>query len=229
MQESWYEKLNRWDEALEAYSRKYQETPVGSPAHLEAALGRLRSVSKCSRVQGSHRKMLLDDVHSSSLRSSIALSLCPQVSDITPGHGLHSQAQFFLLLLFFFIFFVSSSSSSSCSFSSSSFLLQWPAVVEPGCWQMTNPLRIFTARLWEGTMQICRLGLTTEGHSRAVTAPHTMNDIKPLLQRLDSIFTCPAGMGSFRSLVPASPASLPIVIISSSSLRQPSTGRVGRH
>ena len=43
MQESWYEKLNRWDEALEAYNRKYQETPIGSVANLEAALGRLRS------------------------------------------------------------------------------------------------------------------------------------------------------------------------------------------
>lgn len=43
MQESWYEKLNRWDEALDAYSRKYQETPPGSAANLEAALGRLRS------------------------------------------------------------------------------------------------------------------------------------------------------------------------------------------
>ena len=46
VQESWYEKLNRWDEALEAYSRKYQETPIGSPANLEAALGRLR----CAQV-----------------------------------------------------------------------------------------------------------------------------------------------------------------------------------
>ena len=42
LQESWYEKLNRWDEALEAYNRKYQETPMGSAANLEAALGRLR-------------------------------------------------------------------------------------------------------------------------------------------------------------------------------------------
>ena len=50
MQESWYEKLNRWDEALEAYNRKYLETPVGSPAHLEAALGRLRWVRPCLSV-----------------------------------------------------------------------------------------------------------------------------------------------------------------------------------
>ena len=48
MQESWYEKLNRWDEALEAYNRKYQESPLGSPANLEAALGRLRWVSYLS-------------------------------------------------------------------------------------------------------------------------------------------------------------------------------------
>ena len=41
-QESWYEKLNRWDEALEAYERKYHDAPHGTPAHLDAALGRLR-------------------------------------------------------------------------------------------------------------------------------------------------------------------------------------------
>jgi len=55
LQESWYEKLIRWDEALEAYNRKYQETPLGSPANLEAALGRFRwvlhlSVYMCVRV-----------------------------------------------------------------------------------------------------------------------------------------------------------------------------------
>ena len=42
VQESWYEKLNRWDEALEAYERKYAGSPPGSAAHIEAALGRLR-------------------------------------------------------------------------------------------------------------------------------------------------------------------------------------------
>ena len=42
VQESWYEKLNRWDEALEAYNRKHQETAFGTQAHLDAALGRLR-------------------------------------------------------------------------------------------------------------------------------------------------------------------------------------------
>ena len=41
LQESWYEKLNRWEEALEAYERKYHSA-VGSPAHIDAALGRLR-------------------------------------------------------------------------------------------------------------------------------------------------------------------------------------------
>ncbi|KAK9806315.1 hypothetical protein WJX72_010074 [[Myrmecia] bisecta] len=42
LKESWYEKLNRWDEALEAYERKYAASPPGSAAHVEAALGRLR-------------------------------------------------------------------------------------------------------------------------------------------------------------------------------------------
>ena len=42
LQESWYEKLNRWDEALDAYERKYHDHPLGTPAHLDAALGRLR-------------------------------------------------------------------------------------------------------------------------------------------------------------------------------------------
>lgn len=41
VQESWYEKLNRWEEALEAYERKYQNT-AGTPAYVDAALGRLR-------------------------------------------------------------------------------------------------------------------------------------------------------------------------------------------
>ena len=42
MQEPWYEKLNRWDEALEAYDRKYATSRPGSPAHVEATLGRCR-------------------------------------------------------------------------------------------------------------------------------------------------------------------------------------------
>ena len=40
-QESWYEKLNRWDEALEAYERKYRNAH-GTAAYVDAALGRLR-------------------------------------------------------------------------------------------------------------------------------------------------------------------------------------------
>lgn len=43
-QESWYEKLNRWEEALKAYDAKREESPPGSIAHLEASMGRLRSV-----------------------------------------------------------------------------------------------------------------------------------------------------------------------------------------
>ena len=41
LQESWYEKLNRWDEALEAYERKYRNA-TGTSAYVDAALGRLR-------------------------------------------------------------------------------------------------------------------------------------------------------------------------------------------
>lgn len=42
LQEPWYEKLNRWDEALEAYERKYAASRPGSPAHVAATLGRCR-------------------------------------------------------------------------------------------------------------------------------------------------------------------------------------------
>ena len=42
LKESWYEKLQRWEEALEAYERKYAASPPASPAHLEATLGRMR-------------------------------------------------------------------------------------------------------------------------------------------------------------------------------------------
>jgi len=42
MQESWYEKLNRWEEALKAYDAKREESQIGSPLHLEASMGRLR-------------------------------------------------------------------------------------------------------------------------------------------------------------------------------------------
>lgn len=50
MQESWYEKLNRWDEALEAYERKYTASRPGTPAHIEASLGRCRWVSLAVHV-----------------------------------------------------------------------------------------------------------------------------------------------------------------------------------
>ena len=46
-QESWYEKLNRWDEALDAYERKYAATASNprAPAHIDATLGRLRCLA----------------------------------------------------------------------------------------------------------------------------------------------------------------------------------------
>jgi serine/threonine-protein kinase mTOR len=44
LKESWYEKLHRWDDALDAYERKYRSSPRGSLPHIEAALGRLRWV-----------------------------------------------------------------------------------------------------------------------------------------------------------------------------------------
>ena len=46
LKESWYEKLQRWEEALEAYERKYAASPPASPAHLEATLGRMRCASQ---------------------------------------------------------------------------------------------------------------------------------------------------------------------------------------
>ena len=41
MQESWYEKLNRWDEALAAYEKKYTEAK-SALTRTEAVLGRAR-------------------------------------------------------------------------------------------------------------------------------------------------------------------------------------------
>lgn len=41
LQESWYEKLNRWDEALEAYERKYASAQTAA-ARIDAILGRCR-------------------------------------------------------------------------------------------------------------------------------------------------------------------------------------------
>ena len=41
VQESWYEKLNRWDEALAAYEKKYAEAK-NALVRTEAVLGRAR-------------------------------------------------------------------------------------------------------------------------------------------------------------------------------------------
>ena len=43
-QESWYEKLHRYDDALEAYDRKYMASASSprSKVHVDASLGRLR-------------------------------------------------------------------------------------------------------------------------------------------------------------------------------------------
>lgn len=43
-QESWYEKLGRWEEALEAYDKKLRslQTNRKSASYLQALLGRLR-------------------------------------------------------------------------------------------------------------------------------------------------------------------------------------------
>ena len=41
VQESWYEKLNRWDEALAAYEKKYAEAK-NALIRTEAVLGRAR-------------------------------------------------------------------------------------------------------------------------------------------------------------------------------------------
>jgi hypothetical protein len=52
LQEPWYEKLGRWEEALEAYDSKlvtfengYNNHVAGNPQYLEAMLGRLRYAS----------------------------------------------------------------------------------------------------------------------------------------------------------------------------------------
>ena len=64
-QESWYEKLNRWEEALEAYERKYH-TSLGTPAHMDAALGRLR----CACCRALHVPGLLVQEHDPSLHTA---------------------------------------------------------------------------------------------------------------------------------------------------------------
>jgi phosphatidylinositol kinase/protein kinase (PI-3 family) len=45
LQESWYEKLQRWDEALEAYEKKSRAAPPMTSAWQEACLGRLRCLA----------------------------------------------------------------------------------------------------------------------------------------------------------------------------------------
>jgi len=45
LKESWYEKLQQWDEALEAYRKKQANSAPNSPAALEAALGCLRCLA----------------------------------------------------------------------------------------------------------------------------------------------------------------------------------------
>ena len=45
LKESWYEKLQRWDDALKAYIRKVEMTKPGSPAHGEALLGQCRCLA----------------------------------------------------------------------------------------------------------------------------------------------------------------------------------------
>lgn len=45
LKDSWYEKLQRWDEALEAYARRMAGLAPGTPAYLEALLGRLRCLA----------------------------------------------------------------------------------------------------------------------------------------------------------------------------------------
>ncbi|KAK3265868.1 hypothetical protein CYMTET_25476 [Cymbomonas tetramitiformis] len=45
LKESWYEKLQRWDDALEAYQRKYRSTEAGSLAAVGLALGQMRCLA----------------------------------------------------------------------------------------------------------------------------------------------------------------------------------------
>ncbi|XP_072960137.1 serine/threonine-protein kinase TOR [Typha angustifolia] len=47
LKESWYEKLQRWDEALKAYTTKASQ--ASSPHHLEATLGRMRCLAALAR------------------------------------------------------------------------------------------------------------------------------------------------------------------------------------
>jgi serine/threonine-protein kinase mTOR len=45
LKESWYEKLQRWDDALRAYQRKHETTKPGSVPHAEALLGECRCLA----------------------------------------------------------------------------------------------------------------------------------------------------------------------------------------
>ena len=45
LQDSWYEKLQRWDKALVAYARKVQIAPRGSVEYWEAAMGKMRCLA----------------------------------------------------------------------------------------------------------------------------------------------------------------------------------------
>ena len=45
LKESWYEKLQRWDDALKAYKRKVESTKPGSALHAEALLGECRCLA----------------------------------------------------------------------------------------------------------------------------------------------------------------------------------------
>lgn len=45
LKESWYEKLQRWDDALRAYQKKLEATRPGTPAHAEAVLGQCRCLA----------------------------------------------------------------------------------------------------------------------------------------------------------------------------------------
>ena len=80
-QESWYEKLNRWDEALEAYERKYHDAPIGTPAHLDAALGRLRSdiplLHAAVVTIGTHTMTIISPVLPSCLSGEASVSALP--------------------------------------------------------------------------------------------------------------------------------------------------------
>lgn len=45
LKESWYEKLQRWDDALKAYERKVEATKPGSAVHAEALIGQCRCLA----------------------------------------------------------------------------------------------------------------------------------------------------------------------------------------